>query len=55
MSRGRLAALGSIMSTLEQRRDQMFPKLRPEEIALDSRPNGRRSLKAAFESSDVEL
>jgi hypothetical protein len=32
MSRGRPAALGSIMSTLEQRRDQMFPKLRPEEI-----------------------
>ena len=32
MSRERPAALGSIMSTLEQRRDQMFPKLRPEEI-----------------------
>src|SRR6202035_870715 len=32
MSSGRRAALGSIMSTLEQRRDQMFPKLRPEEI-----------------------
>ena len=32
MSSGRPAALGSIMSTLEQRRDQMFPKLRPEEI-----------------------
>ena len=32
MSRGRPAALGSIMSTLEQRRDQMFPKLGPEEI-----------------------
>ena len=32
MSRGRSAALGSIMSTLERRRDQMFPKLRPEEI-----------------------
>jgi thioredoxin reductase (NADPH) len=32
MSRGRPAALGSIMSTLERRRDQMFPKLRPEEI-----------------------
>ena len=23
---------GAIMSTIEQRRDQMFPKLRPEEI-----------------------
>jgi thioredoxin reductase (NADPH) len=32
MSRERPAALGSIMSILEQRRDQMFPKLRPEEI-----------------------
>src|ERR1700730_5687679 len=32
MSSGRPAALRSIMSTLEQRRDQMFPKLRPEEI-----------------------
>ena len=32
MSSGRPAALRSIMSTLDQRRDQMFPKLRPEEI-----------------------